>query len=116
MGTVNPTDAQLAKIQSLQSAHQVAQDKADKEENLAYTRYIADVQAQASHQAFGAWITQHDPLLTEYNRQVQLANSQVQTYENSVYGPQYATIATQRNRIVQQADDNAFPEPGYVLP
>ncbi|KAH7312843.1 hypothetical protein BKA65DRAFT_467072 [Rhexocercosporidium sp. MPI-PUGE-AT-0058] len=58
----------------------------------------------------------HDPLLTAYNRQVQTADSALQQYEIAVFGPQYRTVVTQRNKIDNQARDELMPEPGYNMP
>ncbi len=110
--TTQPTQEQLNNITALQDALHAAQDKADTESDSAYTRYIADARAQSSHQAFGAWVSQHDPLLTAYNRQVQTADSALQQYEIAVFGPQYRTVTTQRNKIDNQARDELFAEPG----
>jgi hypothetical protein len=112
--TATPTQAQLDNITILQAKLQTAQDKSDNEENLAYSRYMADIRAQAAHQTFGSWVTQHDALLTSYRQAIQVANTDLQNYQVKIYGPQYATISTQRNKILNQADDELSPEPGYV--
>jgi hypothetical protein len=110
--TTTPTQAQLNQITSLQQTLHNAQQAADDVGNSAYSEYLADVRAQASHQAFGAWLTQHDPYYTSLQRQVQAADSTLQNYEVSVSGPQYRTITTQRNKIDNQARDELDPEPG----
>lgn len=107
-----PTQDQLNNITSLQDALHAAQFKADAESEIAYSRYLSDSRAQAAHQAFGAWVSQNDPLLTAYNRQVQTADSALQQYEIALFGPQYRTVTTQRNKIDNQARDEMFPEPG----
>ncbi|KAG4429228.1 hypothetical protein IFR05_015289 [Cadophora sp. M221] len=111
-----PTQDQLNNITALQNALHAAQDQADAESDIAYTRYLNDARAQTAHQAFGAWVSQHDPLLTAYNRQVQTADSALQQYEIAVFGPQYRTVVTQRNKIDNQARDELMPEPGYNMP
>ncbi|KAL2060853.1 hypothetical protein VTL71DRAFT_8905 [Oculimacula yallundae] len=114
--TAIPTQDQLNNITALQDALHAAQDKADAESDSAYTRYLNDARAQAAHQAFGAWVSQHDPLLTAYNRQVQSADAALQQYEIKVFGPQYRTVTTQRNKIDNQARDEMMTEPGYNMP
>ncbi|CZT01099.1 hypothetical protein WAI453_009523 [Rhynchosporium graminicola] len=114
--TATPTQDQLNNITALQDDLHVAQDKADAEAEVVYTRYLNDVRAQASNQAFGSWVTQHAPLLTAYNRQVQSADAALQQYEIKVFGPQYRTVTTQRNKIDNQARDELFAEPGYNMP
>jgi hypothetical protein len=52
--TTTPTLAQLNQITSLQQVLYSAQQAADDEGNSAYSEYVANVRAQASHWAFGA--------------------------------------------------------------
>ncbi|KAH9205364.1 hypothetical protein DL95DRAFT_491630 [Leptodontidium sp. 2 PMI_412] len=47
---------------------------------------------------------------------VQTADSALQQYEIAVFGPQYRTVVTQRNKIDNQARDELMPEPGYNMP
>ncbi|CZR62182.1 uncharacterized protein PAC_12079 [Phialocephala subalpina] len=96
LGTKPVTQAQLNNITALQAK--------------------LDVRAQASHQTFGSWVTQHDPLLIAYRRQVEAADTTLQDYEVSVYGPQADTISEQRDKIKYQAHDELASEPGYNMP
>ncbi|RDL35699.1 Uncharacterized protein BP5553_06311 [Venustampulla echinocandica] len=114
--TATPTAAQLDKLQSLTNDLSAAQDKFDTESNNAYTKYLADARAQATHQAFGSWITQRDPLYTSLQRQVKTANTALQNFEQSLYGPQYQALSTQKDKITNQAGDELSPEPGYNMP
>jgi hypothetical protein len=112
--TAKPTDDQMAQIQTLTDKLTTAQDKFDAESTNAYTKYLADARAQAAKQAFGSWLTQHDPLYSSLQSQLETATTTLQNYEVSVFGPQYQALSTQRNRIRNQAGDELGPEAGYV--
>jgi hypothetical protein len=116
LGTATPTAAQLAQIQILTDALSTASDKFDAQSNVAYTKYLADVRAQAAHQGFGAWVTANNPLYTSLLRQRNEANTALQNYEVSVYGAQFATLGSQRDKIQNNAGDELASEPGYNMP
>lgn len=99
-------------MDTYQTKLQAAQDKYDTETIIAYTKYSKDPMAQAGHQTFGGWVATHDPLLANYQRQVQIANTALRNYEVQVYGPLYGTLGKQQTAIDVQAQDHLFPEPG----
>ncbi|EPE31455.1 hypothetical protein GLAREA_12758 [Glarea lozoyensis ATCC 20868] len=115
LGTAPPTTAQLTQIQTLTDALAVAQDKFDTQSNIAYGKYLADVRAQALHQSFGAWVTAKDPLYTSLQRQRNTANTALQNYEASVYGAQFSTLSSQRDKIVNNAGEELSSVPGYNM-
>ncbi|KAF4633327.1 hypothetical protein G7Y89_g4788 [Cudoniella acicularis] len=110
--TATPTSAQLAQLQTLTNTLATAENAFNTESNNAYNNYLADARAQATHQTFGSWVNQHDPLYTALQRQTKTANTALQNYETSLYGPQYQTLSTQRDKITNQADDELSTEPG----
>ena len=114
--TAAPTAAQLAQIQTLTKNLQDDQDAFNTESDNAYTRYLADPHAQAAKQGFGSWVTQHDPAYLAAQKKMQIANSALESYEISVYGPSYRTLTIQRDKIDNQARDELSLEPGYVFP
>ena len=106
------TDAQLAKIEEYETKLHAAQDKFDIESNAAYEKYLADVRAQAEKQTFAYWVSKRAPLYNQYLKQVQIVNSNLQTYQIRVYGPQYRTLTTQRDKIEFRAGNEFNLEPG----
>ena len=76
---------------------------------------MADPRAQKSQQTFASWVNQRAPPYNQYLRQVQTANTNVQNYQISVYGPQYRTIDQQRDKIEFRAGNEFNLEPGFVV-
>lgn len=91
---------------------ETAQNKFDEESNSANERYMNDARAQAQKQTFAAWINQRAPLYNQYLRQVQLANSNLQSYQISVYGPLHRGIGQLRDKIEFRAGNEYGLEPG----
>lgn len=114
--TALPTAAQKAKIEQLTTDLDNAQYKFEDESSRTFTRYYNDVRAQAAGQAFGSWVTKNAPSYGNAKRQMQDANTALQNYQVSVYGPQARQLGLQRDRILLQALEEVYPEPGYVIP
>ena len=66
LGISPPTDAQLAEIERRQTAYATASGNFWTQQSVAYTRYLNDPFAQATKQAFSAWVTQNDALFISY--------------------------------------------------
>lgn len=70
-----PTTAQLTRIDQLETLLQTAQTRVDTELNLAYTRWLNDVVAQANGQTFAAWAITRAPVYNSAVRAQQTANA-----------------------------------------
>jgi hypothetical protein len=114
LGKPPPTTAQLTRIGQLETLLQTAQTRVDTELNLAYTRWLNDVVAQANGQTFAAWAITRAPVYNSAVRAQQTANANLNNYLTQVYGALYNTKQTQLDNIAYKAQDEGWSWAGYV--